>query len=177
MSVSDTVRHGSAKVIIEDYPTVGYNYRMTDVQAAVGRKQIGRLGDLVTLRRKHAARYRSRLADIEGLGLPVEPEWARSNWQSFCVMLPEGADQLTVMQNLLDRGISTRRGIMCSHREAPYTHEIRRHDLQRSEIAQDRSILLPIFAQMTDDQLDQVVGAVAGVLRKEWSSLKETVSF
>lgn len=177
MSVSDTVRHGSAKVIIEDYPTVGYNYRMTDVQAAVGRKQIGRLADLVTLRRKHAARYRSRLADIKGLGLPVEPEWARSNWQSFCVMLPEGADQLTVMQNLLDRGISTRRGIMCSHREAPYAHEIRRHDLRRSEIAQDRSILLPIFAQMTDDQLDRVVDAVAGVLRKEWSSLKETVSF
>ena len=84
MSVPDTVRHGSDQVIFESYPTVGYNYRMTDIQAAVGREQLKRLPGIVRERRELAARYRELLAPIAGLGLPHEPAWARSNWQSFC---------------------------------------------------------------------------------------------
>lgn len=164
MSIPDTVRHGSPKVIFEDYVTVGYNYRMTDVQAAVGRKQIERLAQLVARRRAHAARYAELLADIDGLDLPVEPEWAQSNWQSYCVKLPERVDQLAVMQNLLDQGISTRRGIMCSHREAPYAGDKQRHDLRRSELAQDHSILLPVFAQMTEDDQIHVANALKAEL-------------
>ena len=91
----------------------------------------------------------------KGLGLPVEPDWARSNWQSYCVRLPDRVDQKAVMQGLLDQGIATRRGIMCSHREAPYSGEKQRHDLRQSELAQDHSILLPIYAQMTEDDLVQ----------------------
>ena len=67
--------------------------------------------------------------------------------------LPNHVDQKEVMQNLLDRGIATRRGIMCSHREAPYSGERQRHDLRQSELAQDHSILLPIYAQMSEDDL------------------------
>ena len=151
MSVPDTVRHGSQQVIFEDYLVVGFNYRMTDIQAAVGRKQLERLPDLVSRRRALAARYAELLGNIEGLSLPVEPDWARSNWQSYCVRLPDRVDQRAVMQSLLDQGIATRRGIMCSHREAPYSGEKQRHDLRQSELAQDHSILLPIYAQMTED--------------------------
>ena len=118
MSVPDTVRHGSAQVIFESYPTVGFNYRMTDIQAAVGREQLKRLPAILQQRRRLAARYADLAADIPGLGLPAEPAWARSNWQSYCVRLPKGLDQRSVMQAMLDEGISTRRGIMCSHREA-----------------------------------------------------------
>jgi perosamine synthetase len=99
------------------------------------------------------------------LRLPVELEWARSNWQSYCVRLPDRVDQKTVMEKLLDQGIATRRGIMCSHREPPYAPETRRHDLRQSELAQDHCILLPIYTQMTDD--DQV--RVADALRRELS--------
>jgi dTDP-4-amino-4,6-dideoxygalactose transaminase len=120
MSVPDTVRHGSQQVIFEDYLMVGFNYRMTDFQAAVGRKQLERLPDLVARRRSLANCYEKLLGDIEGLGLPVEPDWARSNWQSYCVRLPNRLSQKTVMQALLDQGIATRRGVMCSPREAPY---------------------------------------------------------
>jgi dTDP-4-amino-4,6-dideoxygalactose transaminase len=154
MSVPDTVRHGSAQVIFEDYLVVGYNYRMTDMQAAVGRKQLMKLPDIVARRRTLAARYAELLGNIEGLSLPFEPDWARSNWQSYCVRLPIRVDQKTVMQKLLDQGIATRRGIMCSHREAPYAEEVQRHDLHQSELAQDRTILLPIYAQMTEE--DQI---------------------
>ena len=80
-----------------------------------------------------AARYAELLGNIEGLGLPFEPDWARSNWQSYCVRLPDRVDQKAVMQSLLDQGIATRRGIMCSHREAPYSGEKQRHDLRQSE--------------------------------------------
>jgi dTDP-4-amino-4,6-dideoxygalactose transaminase len=153
MSVPDTVRHSSPQVIFEDYLEVGFNYRMTDVQAAVGRKQLERLPELVARRRAHASRYAELLGNIEGLSLPAEPEWARSNWQSYCVRLPNHVDQKEVMQNLLDQGIATRRGIMCSHREAPYLDGKQRHDLRQSELAQDHSILLPIYAQMSEDDL------------------------
>lgn len=149
MSVPDTVRHGSAQVIFENYLEVGFNYRMTDMQAAIGRKQLGKLSDIVARRRTHASTYMELLGNIEGLRLPFEPNWARTNWQSFCVRLPDHVDQRTVMQGLLDRGIATRRGIMCSHREAPYSGMKPRHDLCQSELAQDRTILLPIYTQMS----------------------------
>ncbi|MEA3106995.1 MAG: perosamine synthetase [Gammaproteobacteria bacterium] len=166
MSVTDTVRHGSQQVIFENYLDVGFNYRMTDIQAAIGRKQLVRLADLVARRRALVARYNDLLRDIEGLRLPLEMSWARSNWQSYCVQLPDRFDQMTVMQNLLDQGIATRRGIMCAHREAPYQNEEQRHDLRQSEFAQDRSILLPIYAQMTEDDLELVARSV----RKELTS-------
>ena len=163
MSVPDTVRHGSPQVIFEDYLMVGFNYRMTDIQAAVGRKQLERLAELVARRRALASRYTELLGNIEGLILPFEPRWARSNWQSYCVRLPDRVDQKTVMQRLLDQEIATRRGIMCSHREQPYSNDKRPHDLSQSEFAQDRSILLPIYAQMNEEQ--QV--RVADALRRE----------
>jgi perosamine synthetase len=163
MSVPDTVRHGSPQVIFEDYLLVGFNYRMTDIQAAVGRRQLGRLPELVSRRRTIAARYFGLLGNFEGLRLPAEPDWARSNWQSLCVCLPDHLDQRTVMQNLLDQGIATRRGIMCSHREPSYADVEQRYELLQSERAQDRSILLPIYAQMSEQ--DQA--RVADALRKE----------
>jgi perosamine synthetase len=164
MSVPDTVRHGSPQVIFEDYLVVGYNYRMTDLQAAVGRKQLMRLPDIVARRRALAARYAELLANIEGLNLPFEPDWARSNWQSYCVRLPSRVDQKSVMQKLLDQGIATRRGIMCSHREAPYANEKPRHDLFQSELAQDHSILLPIYAQMSEGDQSHVTDALRAEL-------------
>jgi perosamine synthetase len=160
MSVPDTVRHGSPQVIFEDYLAVGFNYRMTDIQAAVGRKQLAKLPDIVARRRTVAARYAELLGNIEGLRLPFEPEWARSNWQSYCVRLPSRVDQKSVMQKLLDQGIATRRGIMCSHREAPYLNGTLRHDLHQSELAQDHSILLPIYAQLAEDDLVRVTNTL-----------------
>ncbi|WP_022722506.1 DegT/DnrJ/EryC1/StrS aminotransferase family protein [Rhodopseudomonas sp. B29] len=165
MNVPDTVRHSAPTVIFEDYVSVGFNYRLTDIQAAIGRKQLERLPAIIGRRRAIAHRYGELLAGLEGLTLPFEPEWARSNWQSYCVRLPDRLDQRTVMQNLLDQGIATRRGIMCSHREAPYRGDEQRHSLRQSELAQDHSILLPIYAQMTEDDQARVAGALMAELR------------
>lgn len=160
MSVPDTVRHGSPQVIFEEHPVLGYNYRMTDIQAAVGREQLKRLPEIVQARRERAARYFELLAAIPGLGLPVQPSFARSNWQSFCVRLPDRCDQRKVMQAMLDLEIATRRGIMCAHREKVYSSMPQRHGLGQSEAAQDRCIVLPLYPQMTDADQDRVVDAL-----------------
>jgi perosamine synthetase len=158
MSVPDTVRHDASQVIFESYSTLGYNYRMTDIQAAVGREQLRRLPGIIEERRALAARYRALLGEIAGLELPIEPQWARSNWQSYCVRLPAPCDQRRVMQAMLDAGISTRRGIMCSHREEAYRDFPLPSPLPESERAQDTCVLLPLYPGMTPaDQ--QMVGA------------------
>jgi perosamine synthetase len=155
MSVPDTVRHGSNQVIFETHPVLGYNYRMTDIQAAVGREQLRRLPGIVARRREIADIYKSLLASAQWIGLPQEPSWAKSNWQSFAVRLPDHADQKAVMQAMLDAGIATRRGIMCSHREDGYK-DANHAPLPHSEGCQDRTIVLPLYPQMTMADLEHV---------------------
>jgi perosamine synthetase len=180
MSVPDTVRHGSKQVIFESYPALGYNYRMTDIQAAVGREQLKRLPEIIERRRFLARRYHLMLADIPGLKLPTEPIWARSNWQSYCIRLSQQYDQLQVMQAMLDAGIGTRRGIMCAHREPAYLKESWSCGAERdscncaggscdrlieSEKAQDTAILIPLFHHMSEQEQDTVVNELKAVFQ------------
>jgi perosamine synthetase len=163
MDVTDTVRHGSSDVIFESYPVLGFNYRMTDVQAAIGREQLVRLPSIVASRRALANRYRLLLRGIPDLILPAEPAWARSNWQSFAVRLPDWCDQRDVMQFMLDGGVATRRGVMCAHRQAPYQEPSSAEGgLPDSERAEDRTILLPLSPPRADD----AQAGVASVLRE-----------
>lgn len=179
MSVPDTVRHAATHVVFEEYPELGYNYRMTDIQAAVGRVQLERLPDIVSRRRALADRYRALLDGIAHLVLPHEPEWARSNWQSFCVRLADGADQRAVMQAMLDDGVATRRGVMCAHREPAYPHttwscgtdhavcrcaEGTCTNLAESERAQECCVILPLYHDMTEADQRRVVTSLAKAL-------------
>lgn len=168
MSVSDSVRHASNRVIFETYPELGFNYRMTDIQAAVGRQQLKRLDRIAARRRELAAKYHRLLGDTPGLTLPLEPEWARSNWQSYCVGLPAECSQEDVMQTLLEHGIATRRGIMCAHRESAYSAQPWRSSssLSYSEEAQNRSVLLPLFPQLEEEEQEYIA-----------SSLRKAVSY
>jgi perosamine synthetase len=165
MSVSDTARHASDKVIFESYPIVGYNYRLTDIQAAVGRPQLARLSEIIATRRTSAEIYARELNDAAGLEVPAEPAWARSNWQSYCVRLPDGVDQRDVMQHMLDRGVSTRRGIMCAHREAAYRDLPLRYPLPHSEAAQDRCIIIPLYNQMTEAEQSKVIDTLRSAVK------------
>ena len=158
MSVNDRARHGSSRVVFEEHSVLGFNYRMTDVQAAVGREQLRRLPGLVAARRRIAERYSALLGELDGVVAPSEPAYARSNWQSYSVQLPEWSDQRGVMQCMLDRGVATRRGIMCAHREAPYAGT---HDLPVSEWAQDRHVLLPMYPELSDGDVERVVTALS----------------
>lgn len=181
MSIPDTVRHEAKRVVNEAYNIMGYNYRLTDLQASVGREQLKRIPEMIERRRLLADRYRTLLADLPELTLPYEPEWAKSNWQSFCVRLPEKCDQYYVMQQMLDAGISTRRGIMCAHREPAYQKESWRCNvgkkgcncptgscikLQVSEQIQDQCIILPLYHQMTFDEQDKIIMTLDSILKQ-----------
>jgi perosamine synthetase len=173
MSVPDTVRHSSAQVVFESYPELGFNYRLTDIQAAIGREQLKRLPQAISQRREMGSHYEQLLSGIPGLMTPVEPEWARTNWQSYCVRLPESAGQREVMQEMLDEGIATRRGIMCAHLEPAYADPASWRcaggrnkssetcpNLAESERAQRQGVILPLFSEMTGDQQARVASAL-----------------
>ena len=177
MSVPDTVRHKSNEVIFESYPVPGFNYRLTDVQAAIGLEQLKRLTHIVDRRRALADAYRDRLGrEIPSISTPWEPTWARSNWQSYCVRLPDGVDQRHVMQCMLDKGIATRRGIMCIHREPAYGNLSSGASLRNSEEAQDRCIILPMFPQMTDSQIVEVVNGLKKALEAQPRQVRRAVA-
>jgi perosamine synthetase len=165
MSMSTAERHGSGKVLFEQYPEVGYNYRLSDIQGAVGREQLKRLPGLIAARRRLAARYREALSGHPYFALPQEPPYARSNWQSFWVILAAEAplNQVAVMQALLGRGIHTRRGVMCAHREPAYRDLPPRQPLPVSEFLEDHGIILPLYPEMTDAEQALVVEALKGL--------------
>jgi perosamine synthetase len=167
MSVPDAVRHSSNQVIFEEYPVAGYNYRMTDIQAAIGREQLKRLPAIVARRRELAARYATGLGSVDELVVPREPCWARSNWQSYAVRIGAWIDQRRFMQRMLDAGIATRRGVMNAHRERAYPAGTWRAagSLTQSEEAQDTTVILPLFHQLTEEDQDRVVDAIVTIIR------------
>ena len=161
MEVSDLERHRAGAVIFESYPVEGLNYRMSDLQASVGRKQLERLSDIVKRRRHLAERYGALLADVP-VELPAEPLWARTNWQSYCIRLPGWVDQRDAMQALLERGIATRRGVTCAHRERPYA-KAGAQRYPNSEEAQDRAILIPLYPELPESEQEHVATSIREV--------------
>lgn len=159
MSVNDRVRHEANKVIFEDHVEVAYNYRMTDIQAAVGIEQLKKLDWIVAERRKIAMQYLDAFKDIQGIRLPYEQEGYFTNYQSFSIFLDEGCpiSRNDLMQKMLDAGIATRRGIMTSHRETAYKEECAGLHLPASEMAADRSIILPLYVPMKQEEIDEVI--------------------
>ena len=187
MTVPDTARHSATRVVFEEYAELGFNYRLTDLQAAIGRVQLSRLPTLVARRRAAADHYRVLLDGLFDLHLPVESEWARSNWQSFCVRLPYRCDQERVMQAMLDDGISTRRGVMCAHLEPAYRREPWRSidgdvetaktddpnvpvccdALQESEEITGDGLVLPLYDDITDADQRRVAASLAAAIADE----------
>jgi perosamine synthetase len=163
MSVPDTVRHASAQVVFEEYPVVGFNYRMTDIQAAIGREQLKRLPAIIARRRELAHGYSDGLRDIPHVSAPAEPDWARTNWQSYAVRLDPGVDQRAVMQRMLDEGVSTRRGVMNAHQERAYPPDTWRTTtagLPQSERARESTIVLPLYHQLSNAEQARVLDAL-----------------
>jgi perosamine synthetase len=167
MNVPDTARHGARKIIIEEYPVLGYNYRLTDLQAAVGIEQMARLDGLVRARVELAMRYNRLLSEFQWLQPPYIPSYADPNFQSYAVSLSDDCPVTrdSVWQTLLDNGVAAKRGIMTTHRERAYTETYGHQSLPVTEKASDNSLLLPLYPQLTEAEQDQVVAALEKALR------------
>ena len=167
MSVNDQIRHMSKNVIIEEYLEVGYNYRMTDIQASVGIKQLEKLDWIVEERRKIANKYIEGLKDIDCIKLPYEEDGKFINFQSFPIYLKENCriERNDLMQQLLDKGISTRRGIMTAHREKVYNSF--HYHLPKSENLSDRSLLIPLYVPMSIQEIEFIISNIISCLTNE----------
>jgi dTDP-4-amino-4,6-dideoxygalactose transaminase len=164
MSVSDLDRHASDAVLLETYRRTGFNYRMTDIQAAVGLEQLKRLPQIVARRRAQAKRYAALLEAVAAVEAPAEPAYAMTNWQSYVVRLAQARSQLTVMAALRAQGIATARGIMCAHLEPPYRDAWPRRSLPHSEAMRERCLILPLFHGLSPREQERVVGALAAAV-------------
>jgi dTDP-4-amino-4,6-dideoxygalactose transaminase len=165
MSVPDATRHSSSVVVREEYLEVGYNYRLTDIQAAVGLAQLDRLPQILKARRTRAGWYNEMLAPHPWIAVPVVPEDRTWNVQTYTVRL-EGFDARQrdeVMQAMLDKGIATRPGVMTAHREPAYAGQ--GVSLPVSERASDSSLVLPLFSEMAEDQATRVASALVEATR------------
>ncbi|MEV0451139.1 aminotransferase class I/II-fold pyridoxal phosphate-dependent enzyme [Streptomyces sp. NPDC050600] len=161
MNVSAAERHASGKPVLESYLETGFNYRMTDIQAAVGLAQLAKLDAMVARRRELAARYGELLRDVPGLEPVRDPAHGEGNFQSYWVLLaedfPVGRDELLAV--LAEAGVSARRGIMAGHLEPAYAGHPAGPLPATERIARD-SLILPLFHTLSEEQQDRVVAVL-----------------
>jgi len=158
VNINAADRHASPEPVLEEFPEMGFNYRMSDIQAAVGLVQLTRLDRIVARRRELAHRYQERLAGVPGMRTVADPPYGETNFQSFWILL--GKDfPLTrndLLRKLMSCGISARRGFMAAHLEAAYSN-ISHGDLAVTERLTRQSIILPLFHELTEDRQDKVI--------------------
>lgn len=166
MSVSDVARHKSKKIIKENYEVVGFNFRMTDLQAAVGVEQIKKLPEILRMRAQVASRYTEAFKKSQFVVPPFIPQGYTHNFQSYMVRLKPNKkisrDEL--MQKLLDLGISTRFGVMATHLEPVYQRMLHPASLPFTEESLKETIILPLYSQMTKKEQDFVITKILGLI-------------
>jgi len=163
MSVSAADRHRSVLAPAEEYTEVGFNYRMTDLQAAVGLVQLGRLPAIVARRRELASRYQAAIGAVPGLRAVQDPAHGTGNYQSF--WLEVGADfpldREGLLSALAEAGISARRGIMAAHRQQPYRELTPRSGLPVTEHLTDTTLILPLHHGLSPVDQDRVIAVLS----------------
>jgi len=162
MSVSAADRHRAVLPPAEEYTEVGFNFRMTDLQAAVGIVQLGRLPEIVARRREIAGRYQAVIAGIPGLRAVADPAYGTGNFQSFWVEVEDEypTDRDGLLEALARADVSARRGIMASHRQAPYRDLTPSAGLPVTERLTDRTLILPVFHTLSSADQDRVTAVL-----------------
>lgn len=162
MSVSAADRHRSVLPPAEEYTEIGFNFRMTDLQAAVGLVQLRKLPQMVARRRELAARYRERISEVAGLRPVRDPGYGTANFQSFWVEVCDEypTDREGLLEALAHADVSARRGIMSSHRQPPYRDLTPARGLPTTERLTDRTLILPLFHTLTDADQDRVIAVL-----------------
>jgi perosamine synthetase len=156
MDVSDLARHSASDVVIERYPERGWNYRMTDMQAALGLCQLEALDEILARRRRIAERYTAALDAVLTLHAPHDPPDRERAWQSYCVRVDPSSpvERTELMRRLLADGIATRRGVMAIHEEDSYTAQ---GPLPHTEAAAAEVLMLPIYPGLAEAEQDFVI--------------------
>lgn len=156
MSKSASERHNSSKIATPDFLSSSFNYRMTDIQAAVGIQQLAKLPEILEKRHQLDSHYRNYMNDIDWLKLPYQPEYAKSNWQSYAVRVLNNApvSRDDIILKLIDNKISAGVGIMNAHQYIPYNNSC--FSLLESEKAREEVILLPFYQDIEEETVSKI---------------------
>jgi dTDP-4-amino-4,6-dideoxygalactose transaminase len=165
MDISAADRHRSQQPMLEEYTEVGFNFRMTDVQAAIGLVQLRKLQAMVIRRRELAQRYLQWLSAVPGMQMIRDPEYGTTNYQSFWILLPDESpvSRDRMLRSLADAGVSARRGIMAAHLEKAYS-DVPRVTLPVTERLTSHSLILPLFHDMTEVQQSVTASVVLSTM-------------
>lgn len=160
MDASAAERHRTLLAPRENYAEIGFNYRMTDVQAAIGLVQLGRLDDMIARRRALVGVYRHALADVDGLRLSEDPDWGTSNFQSFWIdVLPSfPIDREDLLARFAWAGISARRGIMAAHLQP--AHRGSPLSLPVTERLTDSTLILPLHHSLDPESMARIISVI-----------------
>jgi dTDP-4-amino-4,6-dideoxygalactose transaminase len=165
-SVSDLKRHEAKGAIFQQYFESGYNYRMTDMQAAMGLVQLGKLGAMLEQRSAQAKLYAKLFASVGEIAPPAEPEYATHCWSSYCVRTTKSAKVSAdeMVRRMATRNVSCRRGIQPLHFEPYFEQQMAGLTLPETESAARETFFLPIFPGLREDEQVAVVEAVKASL-------------
>lgn len=158
-------RHTARNPAPAHYREPAFNYRMTDIQGAIGVVQVGRLGAILRRRRELAAHYQERLRALPGVVTTADPSYGRTNFQTFWVDLPDDfpVDRDTLMRRLGEQGIATRPGFMAAHLEPAYLDDPRFPAADRLPVTErltHTTLCLPLHHGLGIAELDRVVDAI-----------------
>ena len=150
------------------HPYLGFNYRWTDIQAAIGVAQLEKLDEILALRRAAAERYNELLATVDGVETPLPDDDAHTrSWFVYVVLLDEGIDRTRVSAELANQGIECGEYLPCIHLQ-PYMRERFGFVDGLCPVAEDvsrRTLALPFFPQLEREEQARVVDALAGAIR------------
>ncbi|OGK25497.1 aminotransferase DegT [Candidatus Roizmanbacteria bacterium RIFCSPLOWO2_01_FULL_37_13] len=165
MSIDDRTRHEAKKIIIEKYLELGYNFRMTDIQASLGITQLKKVDFILKKRREIAEKYNQAFKKIPYLVVPSEKNGNKTNYQSYTIQLKKNSpiSRKKLMGELLKRDIATRRGVMLIHKEPAYRNLYPHLRVPNSEYISKNSVTLPLYVQMTRREIKRVIKALAEV--------------
>ena len=157
----------TARVTSEyDHDMVGYNYRMTNVKAAIGCAQMERMEKLVDRKRKIRSYYNKEFRKIEGISLFPENSNVRSACWFSGLVLDKGGIEIVreICASLRVKGIESRSFWKPVHLQKPYMNSIKADSLERAEHLWDKIITLPCSTNISNSELEQVVNAVKEVI-------------
>ncbi len=149
------------------FPIVGYNYRMTNIQAAIGLAQLERLDWFIERRREVAGWYDNRLKEFSSIQTPVEASWAKNVYWLYSICLPEDCDRDLLIAQLLEKGIETRPFFYPLHHMPPYLADDAAANCPVAVNLAARGISLPSSATLTEENVNRIVGALRACLQKQ----------
>jgi len=148
------------------FEEAGFNYRLSEIHGAMGIQQMKKFERILALKRKLAVSLSERLDGIETVTLPGQPDYAHHTYQSYVVMLQDGIDRDTIIQEMYAKGIETTIGTYSLHLEPYFARKYRYSpgEIVNSRAAYKRSLTLPLYAGLNDAEIEFIAGTLKTIL-------------